>query len=49
MVKLLAELLFIRRVVLNGPAKAKLFDAVKERDARLVFAGKPIPVGETAA
>lgn len=42
-VTLLAELLFIRRVLLNGPAQRATLDAVKRRDARLILAGQPLP------
>lgn len=45
-VTLLAELLFIRRVLLNGPTYAKAIDATKHRDAKLILAGKPLPYGE---
>lgn len=46
-VTLLAELLFIRRVLLNGPALAKAIDETKHRDAKLLLAGEPLPYGET--
>lgn len=42
-VLVLAELLFIRRVLLNGPAHRAAFDAIKTRDARLLLAGQPLP------
>lgn len=43
-VTLLGELLFIRRVLLNGATHRETFDAVKVRDARLILAGQPLPV-----
>jgi hypothetical protein len=46
-VTLLAELLFIRRVLLNGPTHAKAIDETKQRDAKLILAGKPLPYGAT--
>lgn len=46
-VLLLAELLFIRRVLLNGPALAKAIDETKHRDAKLLLAGQPLPYGAT--
>lgn len=46
-VTLLAELLFIRRVLLNGPTHAKAIDETKHRDAKLILAGKPLPYGGT--
>ena len=44
-VTLLAELLFIRRVLLNGPTHARAIDETKQRDAKLILAGKPLPYG----
>lgn len=46
-VTLLAELLVIRRVLLNGAALLKTFDETKHRDAKLLLAGEPLPYGET--
>jgi hypothetical protein len=47
LVRLTAEVLDVRRLILNGRKQLTVDPAIKHRDAKLVLTGKPMPYGDS--